>query len=57
MDGMSAIREVLYGPEPTQGIMESGLDSIRESLYGSSHGPEPSLVDLGMSEIRYTLGM
>ena len=57
MDGMSAIREVLYGPEPTLGMMESGMASIRESLYGSSDGPEPSMMDRGMSEIRYALGM
>lgn len=57
IDGMSAIREVLYGPEPTLGMMESGMDSIRESLYGSSYGPEPSMMNEGMVEIRYALGM
>lgn len=47
-NGMNIIREVLYGsaaygPEPTPGMMESGMASIRESLYGSLYGPEPTL--------------
>ena len=45
-DGMDIIREALYGrsyegPEPTLGMMESGIVSIRESLYGFAESSSP----------------